>query len=993
MLLNIQGFTPSATSSQRWKLEHLTNLLCDKRFLVAAITETWLKPHIADAQININPYHIYRSDRVERVKGGVLLYIHKQIPVDQVETYDDDICQAIFCSSSATSHMLACVYKPCNASDLSFNNVLQFLTNCISSISDSYKYTKVILGDFNFPDLWKVSDPNVSPKTPSECSLINFMNNHFLCQYIDIATRQSNILDICLTNNDRLVQHLNSDKMEISDHNVVEIIIPNSELTKCVESSSDSDKAANKLKGFNAIDLHKGDFSAISKELEVVDWENLWSSSSLEDFPELLSNTVLNICEKHCPKKSDKLRKLTKHQRTYRSLMRKKKRLNTRLKCVRALTLDSPRVKSLEKKVKEVEDELKLLTFSKQEKDEVNAINKIKENPKYFYSYAKKHSATKSSISQIFNLDGDLLSNRETIANLLQDQFVSTFSDPSNPNASVPSSTSPSDFLSNISFDTEDVVNAIDEIKSSSSCPNYSLPALVLKKCKAQLVKPIQLLWNKSYEVGQVPSYYKKQLIAPVFKKGSRSYAKNYRPISLTPHEVKIFERIIKNKIIEFLENKSLLTSDQHGFRKGRSCTTQLLKQQYDILTNLMDGNDTDAIFLDFAKAFDKVDHKILYQKLQNIGISGKLLDWIKSFLSSRKQVVSVDGFLSYVADVISGVPQGTVLGPLLFLIYINDIHKCVLNSTISSFADDTRIGKAISAHSDCHLLQQDLDNITRWSKLNNMVLHENKFEYMNYSIRSGKFPLANLPFFGDSFRYLTSEGEILEPSETVLDLGVTFASNMCWSSHVANLTKTAKKKAGWVLSVFKNRSPCVMKTLFKSLIRSLLEYACLVWFGLPLENLRSIEAIQRSFTKKIVFPSSVNSYWERLQYLKMMSLQRRRERYAILHMWKILNNKTSNDLSITFDMNIRFGTVAKIPPLNVQSSMKSKSLFDSSFSVLGPSLWNRVPKHVRNITSLSNFKSKLDVFLMTIPDKPPVSGYVTQNNNSLLEWCPSYVL
>ena len=128
---------------------------------------------------------------------------------------------------------------------------------------------------------------------------------------------------------------------------------------------------------------------------------------------------------------------------------------------------------------------------------------------------------------------------------------------------------------------------------------------------------------------------------------------------------------------------------------------------------------------MDFAKVFDKVDHKILHRKLENIGISGNLLNWIKSFLSGRKQTVSVDGFLSYIAEVISGVPQGTVLGPLLFLIYVNDMHECVAHSKISSFADDTRVCRAISFSDDCRSLQSDLDNITLWSSNNNMQLHE----------------------------------------------------------------------------------------------------------------------------------------------------------------------------------------------------------------------------------------------------------------------------
>ena len=150
--------------------------------------------------------------------------------------------------------------------------------------------------------------------------------------------------------------------------------------------------------------------------------------------------------------------------------------------------------------------------------------------------------------------------------------------------------------MSQISLSSEDISSAIDKVKTNSSCPDFTLPAMVLKKCKEQLIKPLHLLWEKSFNSGVVPSYYKQQLITPVFKKGSRVYSKNYRPILLTAHEIKVFERIIKNKVIEFLESNSLLTADQHGFRKGRSCVTQLLKQQYEILMNFLEGNETDAI-------------------------------------------------------------------------------------------------------------------------------------------------------------------------------------------------------------------------------------------------------------------------------------------------------------------------------------------------------------------------------------------------------------
>ena len=218
--------------------------------------------------------------------------------------------------------MFVCIYKPCDASNESFSHCVQFLQNCISSTADSYKYTKVFLGDLNFPDLWQVNETEISPKTSNECSLVNFMNENFLFQYIDVATRQQNILDLCLTNNDRFVQHIKSEKREISDHNVVEIMIPNCELTRCIDASPPADKV--NLEGFNALNLFKGNFTAIAESLGEVDWDTLWSSSSLEEFPHILSATVLQVCKQHCTlKKTEKTGK-SAHDRSYRALLRRR---------------------------------------------------------------------------------------------------------------------------------------------------------------------------------------------------------------------------------------------------------------------------------------------------------------------------------------------------------------------------------------------------------------------------------------------------------------------------------------------------------------------------------------------------------------------------------------------------------------------------------------------------------------------------------------------
>ena len=979
---------PDATSVQRWKLDYLSNLIETSSLFypIIALTETWLWPdQHTDTQVSIDNYNVFRGDREKRDHGGTLIYTHKSIPITSSISFDDDICGAIFLTSLPNKLMIASIYKPCDASFDSFTKLLLFLENCIEKTAESDKYTKVFLGDFNFPELWNFDCDTVEAKSESEKSL-KFMNKYFLCQYVDVKTREHNILDLLLTNNDRLVHHVKSEKHEkLSDHNVVEIMVPHTELGASDKHCNSSSKP--ELKGFNALDLSKANFENISAAFNEVDWDDLWENSTLEEFPTLLQSTVLQICEKHTPAKCPTANKRPAHKRAYQSTLRKKRKLKTRLDCLKSLNPSSPKIPTLEKNINFLLDKLKGLTFTYQHKNERKAVEKIKLNPKYFYSFAKKFAKTKHSITQLITKDKKVLTERKAIADSLQDQFCSAFSDPENPLKKVPANQTPSVSLSDINFSMENIIEATDEINPNSSCPDFSIPAVVLKKCKYSLCKPLYTMWKESLNSGVVPTFYKQQLITPVYKKGSRSLSSNYRPVSLTAHEVKIFERVLRTKMVEFLEGNLLISCRQHGFRKGRSCLTQLLKQYDIILTNVLNQNETDVIYLDFAKAFDKVDHKILMQKLRNIGISGQLLNWIQSFLADRRQTVVVDGALSYLALVISGVPQGTVLGPLLFLIYLNDIYNCIQFSEISCFADDSRIFKSISTFSDSQLLQHDLLKVTQWSKENSMELHDDKFQYINFNIRTANFPLTNLPFYQENLCYTTSSGKVLETSDTVSDLGITFCENLNWSTHISTIVKKAKKKAGWALSVFSDRSPVVMITLFKSLIRSLLEYACPLWCGLSLQNLRDLEAIQRSFTNKVICPAYVSDYWERLKYLNLMSLQRRRERYSILHMWKILNKQVSNDLNISFYESSRYGVQAHVPPLSSTCSLKAQSLYDLSFAVVGPKLWNLVPKSVKVCSSLNSFKSNLDIFLHEFPDHPPISGYVVQNNNSLLEW------
>jgi hypothetical protein len=566
---------------------------------------------------------------------------------------------------------------------------------------------------------------------------------------------------------------------------------------------------------------------------------------------------------------------------------------------------------------------------------------------------------------------------------------MSVFSDPNNPAKEDPTFSPATAAMSDddLTFTKEDVIEAIDEVNPNAASGPDEIPIRVLKECKLTVAEPIYLIWDCSFSKSQVPSYYKESIVTPIHKKDSKFLPQNYRPVSLTSHIVKLFERILRKQLVNYLERNNLISKIQHGFRKGHSCLSELLEHMDDILAGFQDEKDTDVIYLDFAKAFDKVDHPLLIKKLERYGIHPKMIAWISSFLSGRTQSVVVNGIHSFIAAIISGVPQGTVLGPILFILFINDIGDCVNHSTVRCFADDTRLSSKIDTSLDCSKLQEDLYAVIKWSERNNMQLHEDKFEYLYHSCdRNNAF--KELPFFKEQFWYDTSSGITLRPSDSVKDLGVIVSADLKWEIQINAMIKKAKSMSAWVFNVFKCRDTTTMMTLYKSMVRSAVEYCCPLWHPSKVGLTQKIEALQRTFTARLAQCQDMN-YWERLKSLKLMSLQRRRERYVIMTMWKILNGHHPNNMGIEFQSSKRNGITAKLPKLSKSGKAKHQTMYDTSFAVLGPKLWNLIPA---NVSSVKNLELNKD-FLSKMPDNPPVKGYSCENNNSLLEWCSSGAL
>ena len=345
--------------------------------------------------------------------------------------------------------------------------------------------------------------------------------------------------------------------------------------------------------------------------------------------------------------------------------------------------------------------------------------------------------------------------------------------------------------MENIYFTYMDVCEAIDKLSVNAAAGPDGVPAILLKKCKDVLSHPLACMWQKSLISGEIPDIFKLAFITPIHKTGSsRSSPENYRPVSLTSHLVKTFERVLKKSLQNFLEVTLALADEQHGFRQKRSCLSQLLRHYDDILKGMEEGHNVDTIFLDFSKAFDKVDKFILCRKMKRMGVFGKIGIWIHNFLTDRKQVVLANGSRSSEAKVTSGVPQGTVLGPLLFLIMINDLPESVMNSTVSIFADDTRVTKVIKDEVDIEKLHCDINRVYEWQENNNLLFNANKFELLrhgkNLGLKASIYPKPN-------------GTDIIEEKEVVTDHGVKVNNTADFSDHIDKVCrKKAKNQAGF---------------------------------------------------------------------------------------------------------------------------------------------------------------------------------------------------
>ena len=405
----------------------------------------------------------------------------------------------------------------------------------------------------------------------------------------------------------------------------------------------------------------------------------------------------------------------------------------------------------------------------------------ISEKPKRFWSYIK--SSTSDRPSPNFLRDGHkLVTDIRDRANIVNKFFSSVFNPAStaSPTLSAPPSSGVVEKLDSIELTASEVREVLLSLDPNKACGPDNIPGALLKNTAAEIAPFLCKIFNFSLSRGVVPVLWKRANVTPVFKKDDPTLAENYRPISLLCIVSKVLERCIFNHC--YTHFAPPLYNLQHGFLRGKSTVTQLLEVYHDILDMIAGGQEIDVIHLDLSKAFDKVPHDLLLTKLHRHGISGTALRWFEGYLSNRQQRVVLEGTFSDWLPVTSGVPQGSILGPLLFLVFANEMPSYVQNgSSLALFAEDSKLYRPLSSVSSSALLQSDLDGLHSWSSDHRMTFNTTKCKVFRMSKRRSCRKPLNTYHVGE---------EILLHSPEISDLGVSVSGNCTWTSHIEQIFK-----------------------------------------------------------------------------------------------------------------------------------------------------------------------------------------------------------
>jgi len=899
-------------------------------------TETWLHPNINNNEFLPDNYEAHRRDCPGDPHGGVLLAIKKELNSQNLDwakdannhSPDTELVFAKIADPKVGSIIMGCCYRPPSAG-IEYANSMS--TSIREVASRNPTATLWIGGDFNLPDIqWDKHLTTCAHNTKAvNESYMNMFEDISLSQLVEFPTRGSNILDLFFSNRPTLVNRIEP-MPGVSDHDTMVYIDTNVRPFR-------QRPIKRKILLWKNADLDKLQSSATTLSKKLTD--NYTVNTRVNILWESFKSGVDNI--------SDQIpSKMTTTRYNQPWVNRKIKRLATK----------KQRAYNKARTTKCDADWARFKRLTKAQRIECrNAYNshimdiispEIHQRPKRFWGFIKSRRCDNNGVAPLRGQDGLTYSDPKTKADILNKQFSSVFTQ--EPQDIMPDlGESPYPTMPDIIIHTGGVIKLLRNIKPHKAAGPDNISARILKETADQLAPALSLVFQASLMHGCVPDDWKLANVAPIFKKGDRSKASNYRPVSLTCISCKILEHIVSSNVMSHLEAHNILTDAQHGFRRRRSCETQLILTVQDLAQGIEDKQQIDVILLDFSKAFDKVPHRRLLHKLDYYGVRGRNHQWIAHFLHCREQTVALEGASSPSAPVTSGVPQGTVLGPLLFLVYINDLPTNVTHSNARLFADDCIVYKIIRTQEDAAKLQEDLNRLQDWERTWMMQFHPDKCQLLRITNKRNVIQ-ADYQIHDQS----------LSQADEAKYLGVKIQNKLSWSTHIAEIARKADHTRAFLQ---RNMRACpfqIRAQCYTTLVRPILEYSSPVWDPHLQKDINCLEMVQRR-SARFAYQnfSRESSVTKMLSYLQWDPLAERRAQAKVCMLYKASNGLVA--IPITDYLRVMPATIRGHDMRYFLAYCRTTTLRHSFFPDAAR-LWNKLPSSSVAAPSIEAFKTSL---------------------------------
>lgn len=903
---------------------------------ILVCSETWLDSRTPDSFISSSfPYSCFRKDRGKSVRkkhgGGVLCLIRDHLSVQSISLPCsrpfDILALDIQNPISLDKIRLISVYRP---GHISSEENLLFLDTLVDL--SCVPHSCIFVGDFNY----HIDFSKNEALTAIDKAFLSYCTSLNLRQFVSQPTRGLNILDLVLSSDECVHNVTVVPPIVHSDHSSIRFNIHFTVPESVVHPR---------------LDYCNTDFKAANKLLLSVDWENvLLPFNNISELYEKFSNFVVSVLLKFTPLIFPKPLFLS-FPIHIRNLLGTKQRLFKQLS-----KQDSPELRiKYNSSCAELEKHLcKLGAY--RERKYIKSLHKTE-----FFRYINSRINNKTKKISCFRISqsGALLVTDNDKALALSEQFSNVFTVD---NGLLPPLFSNERSQSQQLFPVitpELVLPLLSKLKKSTACSFDCIPQLFFKKCCAGLAYPLCHIYNLSICSSTVPDAWKQSFVTPIPKISSPKLASDFRPISITSPACKVMEKIICDWIHSWLAKENLLPSEQHGFVKGRSVETQLLECQHLWFEAIDSGKCIDIIYYDFAKAFDKVSHPKLLFKLSSLGLPSIILDWLHSFLSARTFSVKVGNATSDPAPVISGVPQGSVLGPLLFIIYVSELPtllKTGNNIEVRCFADDLKVFSVYKPEESANSyrnLQSSIDRLGIWCDDWQLEIahHKCNVVYMGKGNPQLPYSIDNTP---------------IDMSCSVRDLGVRIQNNLQFVDQIANVYSGSLGKLFLLLKCVKSRDASVLLLCYKTWVLPKLEFASCVWSPHKQKDIKRLERVQATFTRIVYhkcFSQNYDSftmpqYAERLKELGLVSLQERRVRKDLVMAFRILKGELRVASSRFFGHK---PNRARVSIYNFRLPLCKTQHFTNSFFNRTAKWIMKLPKPLQSLPNSISFKNALE--------------------------------